>query len=380
MNMKTTIAHTIAVLCSVLLYTTATAATSEEVLAQRVENLHSIVEMRYTSTVEHYVEQYTERYPSTSQILLGQASVYFPLIENIIRDKDMPEELKYLAVIESGLRPAAKSRVGATGIWQFMRSTGKMYGLTINSTIDERKDVIKSTHAAMDYLKDLHSRFGNWTVALAAYNCGPGNVRRAMRKAGGATDYWSIQKYLPRETRRYVPKFIAMQYLMSYYHMHDIVPELPEQKLRFLAATKVYDKVTFKELSLQTGLEPNLIKSLNPSYLRFYIPANAEGTNTLTLPEDELFLLLSQESTVSFDDLVFTRSPREVVVESTQVAQPRELESTQPLPLSSISLGVERKTASAVIPPSKATGPNGRQSDSEPDSYVSKFRAWANKN
>lgn len=373
--MNTIATKSIAVLTAILLVYTATATTTEEVLARRVESLHSIIDMRYTSTVEHYVDQYTARHPSTSERLLGQASVYFPMIENIIREKNMPEELKYLAVIESGLRPAVKSKVGATGMWQFMRSTGKMYGLTINSTVDERKDVIKSTYAALDYLSDLHERFGDWTVALAAYNCGPGNVRKAMRKAGGATDYWSIQKYLPRETRRYVPKFIAMQYMMSYYHMHEISPELPAEQLRYLAATKVYDRLSFKDLSDQIGIEASLIKSLNPSYVQSYIPATTDGRYTLTLPEDDLYTFLSKEHTVTFDDIIFSRKAPSMAVESTQMASPRELIDVQPLPQDISPLATVNKS-DARIAPRKSRTPRKRKTPSG-DSYMAKYRAWS---
>lgn len=375
MNMNTIVTRSIAVLTSLMFVFTAKSNTAEEVLARRVESLHSIIDMRYTSAVEHYVDQYTERHPSTSERLLGQASVYFPMIENIIREKNMPEELKYLAVIESGLRPDVKSKVGATGMWQFMRSTGKMYGLTINNTIDERKDVIKSTYAALDYLSDLHDIFGDWTVALAAYNCGPGNVRKAMRKAGGATDYWSIQKYLPRETRRYVPKFIAMQYMMSYYHMHEISPELPAQKLRYLAATKVYERITFKDLSKRIGLDANLIKTLNPSYVRSYIPATEDGRYTLTLPEDDLYVFLSKEHTITFDDIIFSRKTQSMAVESTQMQSPRDLIYVKALTTSLADLPTIEKSSVRIAPRRSST--RRKKNTSSGQSYMARYRAWS---
>jgi membrane-bound lytic murein transglycosylase D len=278
---------------------------TDDQIAQRVESLYSIVDMKYTPEVSKVIRQYTKQYTKSSSILLGQSSIYFPIIENILREHKMPEELKYLAVVESSLKPTAKSYVGATGLWQFMKSTGKMYGLTINSTVDERKDVIKSTHSAVQYLKDLHERFGDWTLAMAAYNCGPGRVSRAIRKSG-SKDFWVLKKYLPKETRRYVPKFIAMQYLMSYYHMHNIAPDLPEEEFRFIASTKVFKKVSFGELSRSLDVNLNIIKKLNPAFSKNYIPTASKGAFHLTLPEQKLFTFVSNHGSLS--DVVYSRN------------------------------------------------------------------------
>lgn len=276
--------------------------TAEDItISERVTSMYSIVDMKYTDEVAKVIKQYTKRYPKTSAKLLGQSSIYFPIIENILRERGMPDELKYLAVVESGLRPAVKSRVGATGMWQFMRSTGKMYGLTINRTVDERRDVIKSTHSAIDYLTDLHDRFGDWALAMAAYNAGPGKVNRAIRKAK-SKDFWKVAKYLPRETRRYVPKFIAMQYMMSYYHMHDITPEMPEQHFMNLASAKVYDEVNFRTLSKQLDISLATLKQLNPSYIRNYIPKCSSGQHHITLPESKIydFAIASGDGSIDF--------------------------------------------------------------------------------
>lgn len=364
MNKSYTIAKAMVVSALILCAATISATTTEDILSQRVENMHSIVDMRYTTEVSLYIDQYTEKYPRTSQVLLGQATVYFPILENIIREKQMPEQLKYLAVIESGLRPNAKSRVGATGMWQFMRSTGNMYGLAVTSTIDERKDVIKATYAAMAYLKDLHEQFGDWTLALAAYNCGPGNVRKAMRRAG-ASDYWSIQRYLPGETRRYVPKFIAMQYLMSYYHMHDIYPEMPDQELRYLATAKVYDKVTFSELSKRLDIDETVIQSLNPMYKRMYIPASIDGNHHLTLPEDALFSYLSTAGT--FDDIVYRRKA------DTQTAkQPSTRTSVTYEPLATVAAPLLDSRVAIVAPATKTKTKAATRAG-----YMAQYRQWS---
>ncbi len=261
----------------------------------RINNISTQVDMRYTPVVKKQIQMYTERYRKGSERLLGRVSVYFPIFENELRSRQLPDELKYLSVIESSLDANARSYIGATGLWQFMKGTGKMYGLTINSTIDERKDPFRSTAAALDYLSDLYDQFGDWTLALAAYNCGPGNVRKAIRRSGGQHDYWSIRKFLPRETQKYIPKFIAATYLMNYYHDHDLVPELPEDHLRITATAEVHEKIGFNNLSAETGIDLEIIKALNPAYKKSYIP-DTKKSRTLTLPEASMFKYLQAKN------------------------------------------------------------------------------------
>lgn len=272
-------------------------------MSNRISNISSQVDLKLTPQVKKAIHAYTTKHRKGSENLLGRVSVYFPIFEKEIRAKNLPDELKYVAIIESSLKVDAKSYVGATGLWQFMKGTGRMYGLTINSTIDERRDVEKATAAALDYLTDLHAMFDDWTMAIAAYNCGPGNIRKAIRKSGGATDYWSIRKYLPKETQKYVPKFIAAAYLMNYYHDHELSPSIVEDELKYTASAEVFHHVSFDKLSKETGVPVELIKLLNPSYVKSYIPKNIKG-RVLTLPEEPMYGYLDGRS--SLDKLLFT--------------------------------------------------------------------------
>lgn len=260
---------------------------SVDVLESRISNLTSQIDLKVTSEVTKQIRMYTTKYRKGSEKLLGKVSIYFPIFEENLRAMGLPEELKYLPIIESSLEPNAKSRVGATGLWQFMKGTAKMYGLLVNSSVDERRDPIRSTEAAFEYLRDLHTSFEDWTLALAAYNCGPGTVRKAMRNSG-SKDYWEMRKYLPKETQDYVPRLIAAMYLMNYYHAHGLIPEMPSQELQFTATAKVFDRIKFSELSMNTGISLSIIQALNPAYLKNYIPEN-EGRFRLTLPEVAMY-------------------------------------------------------------------------------------------
>lgn len=267
---------------------------SEVELEQRVENLYSAVDVRYNHTVKRHINAYTKYNKAGSETLLGRVSLYFPLFEKVLREKGLPDELKYLPIIESSLRPTATSHVGAAGLWQFMKPTGRMMGLKITRTVDERRDPLKSTEAAADYLAYLYERFGDWTLALAAYNCGPGNVRKAIKRSGGKTTFWEIEKYLPRETRNYIPKFIAATYLMHYYYDYNLIPDMPEQELVNTATAKVYDQVLLKKLSAKYNVSLATVKLLNPAYIRNVIPASDEGKHYLTLPKHMMYDYISQ--------------------------------------------------------------------------------------
>ncbi len=262
---------------------------SDTDLEQRVENLSSAVDIRYTSAVRKHIRNYTIYNKKGTEVLLGRVSLYFPLFENVLREKGLPDDLKYLSIIESALKPTAKSKAGASGLWQFMKGTGKMMGLKVNSTIDERRDPVKSTEAAAEYLKYLYERFDDWTLALAAYNCGPGNVRKAIRKSGGKKTFWEISKYLPRETRNYIPKFIAVSYLMNYYYDHGLTPQTPEDYLVNTASAQVFDKILLRTISNSHNISLSIIKKLNPAYIRNVIPASADGRYQLTLPLDDMY-------------------------------------------------------------------------------------------
>ena len=190
---------------------------SDSIYIDRLSRIPSVIEMPFNDIVKKHIEAYTGRLRNKVSFMLAAANFYMPLFEEALDTYDLPMELKYLPIIESALNPTALSRQRASGLWQFMLRTGKIYGLENNSLVDERRDPIKSTWAAVRYLKDLYNIYKDWSLVLAAYNCGPGNVNKAIRRAGGNTDYWAIYPFLPRETRGYVPGFIAANYVMTYY-------------------------------------------------------------------------------------------------------------------------------------------------------------------
>ena len=257
---------------------------------QRVQSMSSSIDLRYTAEVKKKIKQYTISQRSASEVLLGRISIYFPLIESKLRERGMPDDLKYLAVIESGLIPHAKSGAGAAGLWQFMKPTARQYGMKINRTIDQRRDPEISTDAALDYLQYLYNKYGDWALAMGAYNCGPGNMNKAIRKAN-SKDFYKVSKYLPRETKGYVPKFIAMSYLMNYYYSHELTPNMPNSNVLNTSTSRVLGKINFKELSAKFQLDLETIQLLNPTYIRDFIPNGPE--HKLTLPTDKMADFLS---------------------------------------------------------------------------------------
>src|SRR5665648_292651 len=197
---------------------------SDSVYVDRLGRINSIIKLPYNNIIRAHIHVYTERKLEQFRVMLGLQDYYFPMIEDIFDSYGLPVELKYMAVIESALNPNAVSRAGATGLWQFMYSTGRFYGLTINSVVDERRDPVKATHAAAKYIKDLYNIYNDWILVIAAYNCGPGNVNKAIRRSDNRKDYWEIYYRLPRETRGYIPQFVAATYAMNYYRDHNISP------------------------------------------------------------------------------------------------------------------------------------------------------------
>ncbi len=269
---------------------------SHQEITNRLNALGANVDFKLTPDVKKYLDQYIVNHRHSSEILIGRSLYYFPMIEEKIIEKDLPAEIKYLAIVESALKPSARSKVGAVGLWQFMRTTARMYGLKIDNVIDERRDIVKSTEAALDYLNDLHNRFGDWTLALAAYNCGPGNVSKAMNLSGGK-DYWSIRNYLPTETRNYVPKFIAMAYLMNYYSDHELNPSVPETLFIETRKVKIFEKISFKQISELSGIDIETIRFYNPKFIGEFIPKTETG-KLLTLPSEGMYTLLKEKGSV----------------------------------------------------------------------------------
>lgn len=254
----------------------------DSVYRERLHNIHSVVNLPYNKVVRNYIHVYTGKKRDKFEIMLGMREYYFPMIEDIFDYYGLPAELKYMAVIESALNPNAVSRVGATGLWQFMYSTGRAYGLTINSLVDERRDPVKSTHAAARYLKDLYNIYNDWGLVIAAYNCGPGNVNKAIRRSGNRKNYWQIYYRLPRETRGYLPGYIAVTYAMTYHKEHNIRP----RPVNFPVATDtvmITRDIHLEQLSKVMNIPLDEIKALNPQYRALIVPGKSKAM-ALTLP------------------------------------------------------------------------------------------------
>lgn len=245
----------------------------DSVVSKRLRLMPCIMEMPFNNYVRSFIDLYTDRRRKQVSYLLGLGDYYFRLFEQVLDNDKLPLELKYLPVIESALNPTAISRAGAAGLWQFMSSTGKMYGLEINSLVDERMDPYKSTIAAAKYLKDLYGIYGDWHLVIAAYNCGPGNVNKAVRRAGGKQDYWAIYPYLPAETRGYVPIFIAANYAMYYAHAHNICKaniDFPKA----VDTVMINKRVHFEQIAAVMNIPVEQIKLMNPQYRRSVIPGD----------------------------------------------------------------------------------------------------------
>ena len=258
-------------------------ALSVEVIRQKTEPLLSEVEIDNYTSVRLFIKEYVGDGRYGSQIILGRTPLYFPIIEAEIAKRDMPQELKYLPIVESNLNPRARSHRGAVGLWQFMPRTGRTMGLNIDDKVDERRDVYKSTTAALDYLQELYDIYGDWTIAIAAYNCGTPRMNRAIA-AAGSKDFDKVQYYLPGETRNYIPKLIAASYVVTYYHLHDLNPKYPDYDLVDTKVYLTYREWTFEELETLTGVPVEYIRKLNPAFYRDEIPANINGCD-LILPK-----------------------------------------------------------------------------------------------
>ena len=256
---------------------------TDEDIRMRLRGIASCVIPRYTDVVKSYIRTYTIKHRDKTERMLGKAVMYFPIFQKYAKEYGLPDALKYLSVTESALDPIAISSAKAVGLWQFMPVTGKEYGLRIDDTIDERRDPHRSTDAAMRYLQRQYKRFGNWPLAIAAYNSGGGNVSRAVRR-GRSKNFWKIRKYLPRETRNYVPAYIAAAYLLQNYEQHNLNPTYPEMDLQLTDVTKVYEHLDFNQIAALTGLSITTIRALNPSYKRDYIPVSTKG-RYLILPK-----------------------------------------------------------------------------------------------
>ena len=273
---------------------------SDTVYTDRLANLPCIVPMVYNQPVRANIDRYAKQLRHQVSYMLGMMDYYEPIIEQALDVHGVPNELKYLPVVESALNPVAVSRVGATGLWQFMYSTGKLYGLKQNSLVDDRRDPMKSTWAAAKYLRALYDRFGDWSLAIAAYNCGPGNVNKAIYRSGGKTDFWDIYWYLPRETRGYLPAFIAATYIMTYHAEHGICPM--ESKLPLVTDTIMINRLLhFDQIAAVCDIDMETLRGLNPQYKENVIPGKFLP-GSLRLPEDKIRdFILSGDSIYNYE-------------------------------------------------------------------------------
>jgi membrane-bound lytic murein transglycosylase D len=258
----------------------------DSVYAKRIAalNVETPIELVYNKPVKAFIHLYADKRRLLTEKVLGLSEIYFPMIEQVLDRFNLPLELKYLAVVESALNPAAGSDKGAKGLWQFMYGTGKVYGLKVTSLVDDRYDPYKATVAACEHLKDLYAIYGNWSLALAAYNSGAGNVNRAIRRAGGAKNYWAIWPFLPRETRGYIPAFIAVNYIMNYAPEHNLFPMRPGFFYYDIDTVTVHDVLSFGQLHEMLGIPLDELKFLNPQFKLGIIPAVNGKTYTLRIP------------------------------------------------------------------------------------------------
>ena len=283
---------------------------SKQEFVDRLYRMPCVMEMAYNDVVQKFIDRYSGRLRRSISYMLGASNFYMPIFEEALEMYQLPLELKYLPIIESALNPTAVSRVGAAGLWQFMPATGKQYGLKLNSLVDERRDPVKSSQAAARYLRDLYKIFGDWNLVIAAYNCGPENINKAIRRANNVTslkgadgeplpvvkDYWHIYPYLPRETRGYVPAFIAANYIMTYYSLHNICPmttRLPAKSDTVMVSRNVH----LEQVAAVVGLNIDLLRSLNPMYRRDVVPGATEPS-PLRLPLADVGRFLDLEDSV----------------------------------------------------------------------------------
>ena len=268
---------------------------STEVYIDRLRRMPTVMEMTYNDVVQTFIDRYTGRLRHSVSYMLGAANFYMPIFEEALETYQIPLELKYLPIIESALKPTAVSRVGATGLWQFMLSTARDYGLEINSLVDERRDVASSSYAAARYLSDLYQIFGDWNLVIAAYNCGPANITKAIHRAGGEKDYWKIYPYLPKETRGYVPAFIAANYVMNYYCEHNICPmrcELPVKT----DTVMVSRDVNLNQIAAVLDVDIDMLRALNPAYRRDVVPGATKPSPIRMHPNDLLRFIDLQDT------------------------------------------------------------------------------------
>ena len=271
-----------------------------ELLKKRLHKLdvQSPFVIEYNPALENVIKSFLKNRAKSFERQMAIAEYYFPLFEEKLSKYNLPLEIKYLAIVESALQPKAKSKVGAGGLWQFMPATGKQYKLDITTYVDERHDPIKSTEAACHYMMNMYEIFGDWSLVLASYNCGPGNVSKAIRRSGGKTDYWEIRKYLPQETANYLPAFLATMYIYEFKKEHGLVPHKAEMKYAETDTVMVKHAMTFKQLSDLLDISEEQLEYLNPIYKSKYIPSIGDEHFYLRLPKNKIGIFVSNEEKI----------------------------------------------------------------------------------
>lgn len=340
--------------------------TTEE-YQERLRRLPVVMEMPYNSVVQKFIDQYSGRLRRTVSYALGAGNFYIPIFEEALDYYGLPLELKYLPVIESALEPKAKSPAGAVGLWQFMLATGKRYDLKVNSLIDERQDPYKSSWAAARYLRDLYKIYRDWNLVIAAYNCGPTNVNKAIHRANGVRDYWTIYPYLPSETRGYVPAFIAANYIMNYYCEHNICPMKTKLPITTDTVTIMRD-LHMQQVAELCNIDVEAIQALNPQYRTQLIPGSS-GPMTLCLPTETLNTFIDLKDSVynyRVDELLTRRSSVEVDdrLDNRSVASKRRAARQQSASESSSSRSSASKSSSRKSSRSSSSKSSSRSSRS----------------
>lgn len=284
---------------------------SESLIKHRLNNLSSVLDIKYTPEVGRRIKEYTVSYRVAGERILGKVDLYFPLFDEELAKRDLPEELKYIAIVESNLNPYAKSKSGASGMWQFMKATARLKGLVVNDKLDERRCPERSTKAALDYLSEMYDIFGDWTLTMAAYNCGPGGVKKAIRKSGGKTDYWSVRKFLPKETQKYIPRVIAAMYLMQYYQAHNLKPDSVNRHLSQVVNITDGKRHNFKKLAEDLNIDYKVLMNLNPQFRTGYFN-EYNGTQELTIPHAKYDNYLELYDYAKYRELLIDRREKEI--------------------------------------------------------------------
>jgi membrane-bound lytic murein transglycosylase D len=274
-------------------------------IKNRISEKAGVFDLRYSTEVQQLIDSYMIQGRKTTRKIIGRSQIYFPIIEQYLKAYNLPNELKYLTVIESALDPNATSQVGAVGLWQLMPATARRFGLVINSQVDERRDPHKSTQAALKYLTFLYNLLGDWTLAAAAYNCGGGGVQKAMR-LGNGNKFWNIKPHFPKQTQHYIDRLTCIVYVMNYFHLHRLMPHNPDYYMKFTKVATVHNQLTFQQISKALDIPILILKRLNPSYRKEVLPDSTAG-NYLTLPK------MKMEGFVNYYNNMVASSPEEFI-------------------------------------------------------------------